>query len=939
MLSRARRSQPRGGRHHSGRRVARRQLLHRRRAAPGHPRPLAARLLSRAAEARGGASARLPSRPRHRLGLRGAHRQPVRPRGAASLRAGVPARAAPPDRRAVGGGDHAAHRAGRELAAARGADRHQPHAIDNAPTDSPTVCSASAAGTPTRRTSRCAGSGSEPPPRSFSVQLVQRLREQDPTIVPALRWLDERLAAQGTTTDDIVREDHEAQAAMNVTVRNVITSMRLMSAFDWKGFFESVSLVDEELRSGSAFADMDFATRDRYRHAVEQLARSSPDVRDRGRAPRDRPGAAAAPGDSPTATRPGLLSDRPRPGAPSSASSRFRPGLRRRLLRAYVAAGHARLPRHDHPAECRPRRHPAWSSPLWPAPRMPGSRCSRLLALFPAADLAIALTNRGVMERVRPAPLPKLALRGRRAWRSPDAGRGADAPHQRGERARADRPAGDPLPRQSRRRVALRARLGLGRRAGGDDAERRGAPRRRPRRHRPPQRPARPRAGRRSPLLPLPSPARLERGRGGLDRVGAQARQAARAEPPAARRHRHDVPAPGRVARRCREGIRYVITLDADTRLPSGAARELVGTMAHPLNVPLLDPAVGRVVEGYGVLQPRITPTLPEEGDPSLYQRSFSGPCGIDPYASAVSDVYQDLFGEGSYTGKGIYDVDAFEAALAGRVPENSLLSHDLFEGLFARAGLVTDVSLFEEFPSSYLVAAVRQHRWARGDWQLLPWILGRAGSQPAADRALEDARQPAADAVGARRSSCCSSASWLHPVGVAWPVDDVRRRHAAADRARARAARRGAAPARDLEAQPRARRPDRRGDRPDAGGAHPHAARPPGMAHDGRDRADAGAPRHPAPSARMGDRGAGEGPSRCSTLGDVRAAHGRCASAGRRRRRSGRPLASGAVAVGRRRSSRSGCCRPSCAWAISPPPARRRRRAAVGRRDARRCA
>ena len=175
--------------------------------------------------------------------------------------------------------------------------------------------------------------------------------------------------------------------------------------------------------------------------------------------------------------------------------------------------------------------------------------------------------------------------------------------------------------------------------------------------------------------------------------------------------------------------MRYVITLDADTRLPSGAARELVGTMAHPLNAPLLDPAVGRVIEGYGVLQPRITPTLARGGRPvPLSARRSPGPCGIDPYASAVSDVYQDLFGEGSYTGKGIYDVDAFEGALAGRVPENSLLSHDLFEGLFARAGLVTDVSLFEEFPSSYLVAAVRQHRWARGDWQLLPWIFGRAG-------------------------------------------------------------------------------------------------------------------------------------------------------------------------------------------------------------------
>lgn len=127
------------------------------------------------------------------------------------------------------------------------------------------------------------------------------------------------------------------------------------------------------------------------------------------------------------------------------------------------------------------------------------------------------------------------------------------------------------------------------------------------------------------------------------------------------------------------------------------------------------------------MLQPRVTPTLPTDREGSLFQRIFSGPGGIDPYASIVSDVYQDLLAEGSYIGKGIYDVDAFEAALAGRVPENALLSHDLFEGIFARAGLVTDIEFFDESPSHYEVAAARQHRWARGDWQLLPWIIGHA--------------------------------------------------------------------------------------------------------------------------------------------------------------------------------------------------------------------
>jgi cyclic beta-1,2-glucan synthetase len=176
--------------------------------------------------------------------------------------------------------------------------------------------------------------------------------------------------------------------------------------------------------------------------------------------------------------------------------------------------------------------------------------------------------------------------------------------------------------------------------------------------------------------------------------------------------------------------VRYVITLDADTRLPRGVARKLIGTIAHPLNRPRFDAHVGRVVEGYAILQPRVTPTLPTDRAGSLFQRIFSGPAGIDPYSSATSDVYQDLLAEGSYTGKGIYDVDAFEAALAGRVPDNTLLSHDLFEGTFARAGLVTDIEVFDEFPSQYQVAAARQHRWARGDWQLLPWIFGHARDQ-----------------------------------------------------------------------------------------------------------------------------------------------------------------------------------------------------------------
>ena len=169
--------------------------------------------------------------------------------------------------------------------------------------------------------------------------------------------------------------------------------------------------------------------------------------------------------------------------------------------------------------------------------------------------------------------------------------------------------------------------------------------------------------------------------------------------------------------------VRYVITLDADTVLPWDSARRLIATLAHPLNRAEFAPERGDVVAGYTVLQPRVE-IKPTSAGRTLFTRIFAWDTGLDLYTLAVSDVYQDLFGEGSYIGKGIYDVDAFARSLAGRVPENSLLSHDLFEGLLGRAGLVTDVVLYEDYPSHYLAYTRRLHRWVRGDWQLLPWLL-----------------------------------------------------------------------------------------------------------------------------------------------------------------------------------------------------------------------
>ncbi len=169
--------------------------------------------------------------------------------------------------------------------------------------------------------------------------------------------------------------------------------------------------------------------------------------------------------------------------------------------------------------------------------------------------------------------------------------------------------------------------------------------------------------------------------------------------------------------------IKYVLTLDTDTSLPHGTAHRLIGTLAHPLNFAEFDSKLGIVTKGYGILQPRVDISL-TSSLASRFSKIFAGEGGVDPYTMAVSDLYQDLFCEGSFVGKGIYNVEVFEKALAGRVPENAILSHDLFEGLFARVGLVTDVELFDEFPKAYQSFARRQHRWVRGDWQLLPWMF-----------------------------------------------------------------------------------------------------------------------------------------------------------------------------------------------------------------------
>lgn len=176
------------------------------------------------------------------------------------------------------------------------------------------------------------------------------------------------------------------------------------------------------------------------------------------------------------------------------------------------------------------------------------------------------------------------------------------------------------------------------------------------------------------------------------------------------------------------EGIRFVITLDSDTELPMGSAQRLVGLLAHPLNRAVFEADSGRVTAGYTIVQPRIE-TSPSSGRPTLFSRLFAGDVGFDIYTHACSELYQDLFGSGIYVGKGIYDVDAFMRSVEHRVPENALVSHDLFEGIHGRTALATDIILFESYPKSYATYTLRMHRWVRGDWQLFPWLFAKVPS------------------------------------------------------------------------------------------------------------------------------------------------------------------------------------------------------------------
>ena len=558
----------------------------------------------------------------------------------------------------------------------------------------------------------------------FVEEFFGALQGQGPAVAFVLTWVEQQLADQGTSVTQLVRVDGRTQGADRISMGNSVSSLALVNAMNWREFVETASVVEQILQGdpAGAYDGQDFATRNRYRGVVEEIASGGglSELEVAREAVRLAGAASSRLGRAHREAHVGyVLMDRGRSVLEREASSRFT--LRRaweRLsqggkLAVYMAA----IVLVMAPA--------AWSACLEFAPLLTGRFAVWLFAgsgLIALSALAVSIVNLFVTWIVPPRGLPRLdlskgitsshrtlvvvpTLLGDAAGiagmlealeirylgnRDPDLFFALltdfhDAP-------RSAMPGDDVLLALVRAGIgALNAKHGGSLRSVFFLFHRR--------------RTWNPHEG----LF-----MGYERKRGKLEQLNAYLRGGAIDA-------FSDVIGDASIL----PTIRYVITLDTDTQLPRDSARKLVGNLAHPLNRPVYDAKRGRVVSGYAILQPRVSISLESAGR-TRFSRMVAGESGIDPYTREVSDVYQDLFGEGSFVGKGIYDVDAFRAAVEGRFPENLVLSHDLLEGGYARAALVTDVELIEEQPATVIGEANRRHRWIRGDWQIAGWILPR---------------------------------------------------------------------------------------------------------------------------------------------------------------------------------------------------------------------
>lgn len=555
------------------------------------------------------------------------------------------------------------------------------------------------------------------------VCLIEELQGGRPDLAEKLRELDRQLGVQQVNCHQVVHAEHQRQAANQVSIGNVITSMRLISSLDWVAFFERTSLAEAVLRKdpAGAYPQMDFESRDRYRHVVERIAKGS-------RVP-----------ETQVATHAIELAAHEETQSPShhvgywlvgeglpklKGKYSFRPTLSYRLTRSMRRRPHATylglvaLITSLVVATVVLLASTLGVAPVWLV-------LLACLLLVPASELAVGLANVLITSWLPPWLLPKLDFQsgippGERTivvipsllssadevkslverlemhyLANPDPALSfalltdwSDAPQEH-------LPHDEALVEQARRGIrALNAQHSRSKGGGPFYLFHR-------------SRQWNEREGRwmgwerkRGKLLEF---HRLLRRQGGTSYIVVEGNvdqlYGSHADP-----------------------VRYVLTLDSDTHLPHGTVRRMVGTLAHPLNRPRFN-AADQLSSGYVLLQPRVSVHL-TSANRSRFARLFANNPGVDPYSTSASDLYQDLYGEGSFTGKGLYDLDAFETLLGDTFPENQILSHDLIEGCHSRVALVSDMEVFDHYPPRYEAEARRQHRWVRGDWQILPWLL-----------------------------------------------------------------------------------------------------------------------------------------------------------------------------------------------------------------------
>ncbi len=566
---------------------------------------------------------------------------------------------------------------------------------------------------------------SNPPvSNSFVAEFARRLQGKSAALTLPLTWIEQHLSESGGTIEKSVQSENQQQAADQVSISNSIGSLRFLSAMDWREFVETMSVVEQTLRDdpGGIYGKMDFATRDRYRHVVEKTAKSS--RLSEGEVARKaielaREGAAKKGAGDREAHVGYYLIDRGLPQFEQTVEMRqsIRAALQRKIRRfplllylgaitliTMIFAGGLLAAAHG-------GGFPDWLLILIGVPLL---LCGSHLAVELANWLATLLSKPDLLPRMDfsagippesrtlvaiPTMLSNAqniedlveALEVRFLANREDNlhfGLLTDFPDAREETL----PEDEPLLRLVRERIE-----GLNEKY---------------------------RNAKGSAFFLFHRPRQwnpgekiwmgYERKRGKIAELNSLLRGGSKD---------HFSALIGSIE--VLSNVKYVITLDTDTQLPRDSARQFAGTMAHPLNGARYDENKQRICDGYGILQPRVAASLPG-ANRSRYARLFGSEPGIDPYTRAVSDVYQDLFHEGSFIGKGIYDVDMFERALKGRFPENRILSHDLVEGCYARAGLLSDVPLYEEYPSGYNADVDRRRRWIRGDWQIARWLLPR---------------------------------------------------------------------------------------------------------------------------------------------------------------------------------------------------------------------